>query len=600
MPHKKTPFYRKKKTIILTAVLLMAVISSFAFFGGETQITYDSVKAIKGELIQEVSVTGRVEPAESVNLSFEISGKVAEIYAKVGDRVKAGQKLITLNSSDLLAQLRQAQAGAASAQAMMQQYEAAVKNQEARLEELKKGARPEEIQITETAVTNAEKNLEDAEKNLENITAKTEVDIQQVYSSALNSLSQAVNNAKSAMVTFTEIQLNNFNDNSQEAHSIGRAKAAAIQVLLGGQNADFWVPQVISTQTGGVYGIVQQLMINPDNEGIDTAIISTLDALQKIQYALSLIPVSDKLSSIEKTNLESIKITTNTEITNISSKQQVIAVQKVANQNSILSAESAINNANNSLLTAKDQLRLKRAGATEEQIQAQEAQVDQAKASLASQRAMLNQAYANVQNYQAQLAKTVLYAPISGLITKMEAKVGEVVFPSSPYSDSRITFVSIISDINYEIKVNVSEIDIAKIKIGNIAKIILDAYGDDTEFTASVTSVEPAETLIEGIATYKVKLQFTEQDERIKSGMTANIDILTAKKEDAIIIPQRAVITKEGSKIVRVIEEIKEENLININEIIVETGLRGSDGRIEILKGINEGDEVVISMSNEK
>jgi multidrug efflux pump subunit AcrA (membrane-fusion protein) len=181
----------------------------------------------------------------------------------------------------------------------------------------------------------------------------------------------------------------------------------------------------------------------------------------------------------------------------------------------------------------------------------------------------------------------------------MEAKVGEVVFPSSPYSDSRVTFVSIISDKNYEIEVNVSEVDIAKIKSGDTAIITLDAYGDETEFYATVTSIEPAETIIEGISTYKVKLQFNEQDEQIKSGMTANIDILTAKKENVITIPQRAIITKAGQKIVRVIEDVPEKNLININEVIVKTGLRGSDGRIEILEGINEGDEVVISINEE-
>ncbi len=597
MPHKKTPFYKHKKFIVLIAVLLIAVISSFAYFGGEPKITYDSVTATKGELIQEVSVTGRVEPSESVNLSFEISGKVAEIYAGVGDRVEAGAKLISLNSGDLSAQLRQAQAGAASAQAMIQQYEAAVKTQEARLEELKKGARPEEIQLSETAVTNAEKVLEDAKKNLENITIKTEVDLEQAYSNALTALFQAVNTGKTVLITFTEIQLANFGSNTQDGHTIGRAKASAVLTLLGGQNADFWVSQVISIQTGGVYGDVQSLMMTPTNEGVDTAIISTLDALQKIQYTLNLVPISDKLSAAEKTSLDTIKANTNAEITNISSKQQAIAVQGAANENSILTAESAINTAQSSLATTKDQLGLKLAGATREQIQAQEAQVSQAKASLASQKAMLNQAYANVQNSQAQLAKTVLHAPITGLITKMEAKVGEVVFPSSPYSDSRITFVSIISDQNYEIEVNVSEVDIAKIKSGNAAMITLDAYGDETEFNATVTSIEPAETIIEGISTYKVKLQFNEQDERIKSGMTANIDILTAKKENVITIPQRAIITKDGQKIVRVIEE--KEKLININETIIVTGLRGSNGRMEILEGINEGDEVVISIKEE-
>ena len=598
--HKKTRFYKRPLFIIFVSIVILGVIVKSAFFGGEPEITYDFVVAEKGELVQEVSVTGRVEPAESVNLSFEISGKVSEIYADVGDRVEAGQKLISLKSDDIMAQLRQAQAGASSAQAMTQQYEAAVKTQEAKLDELKRGTRPEEIQLAQTAVTNAEKALSDAETNLENVKAKAEVDLQQAYNNALNALPSAVNSGKSALITLTEIQYAHFSGSSVEENQIAMAKEAAMYDLLGALNAGQWTTQYISTQNGGVYGMVQDLVVNSSNEKIDQALISTITALQKVKYALNVVPVSDKLSSTEKTNLDTAKTSINTEISTVSSQQQSISVQKITNQNSISVAETSVNNAKNSLATTEDQLKLKQAGYTEEQIKAQEAQVDQAKANLASQRALLNQAYANVQNYQAQLAKTVLYAPISGLVTKMEAKVGEVVFPSSPYSDSRVIFVSIIRDVNYEIEVNVSEVDIAKIKSGDPARITLDAYGDEVEFHASVISIEPAETLVEGIATYKVRLQFDEQDERIKSGMTANIDILTEKRENVIIVPQRAVITKAGEKLVRIIEELPEERITNINEVTVKTGLKGSDGRIEIIEGIKEGDKVVTSISNEE
>ena len=140
---------------------------------------------------------------------------------------------------------------------------------------------------------------------------------------------------------------------------------------------------------------------------------------------------------------------------------------------------------------------------------------------------------------------------------------------------------------------------LAKIKSGDTARITLDAYGDEEEFNASVISIEPAETLVEGIPTYKVKLQFDAQDERIKSGMTANIDILTAKKEDVVTIPQRAIITKGGEKLVRIVEELPKEKITNINEVTVKTGLRGSNGRIEITEGVKEGDKVVTSISNE-
>ena len=139
--------------------------------------------------------------------------------------------------------------------------------------------------------------------------------------------------------------------------------------------------------------------------------------------------------------------------------------------------------------------------------------------------------------------------------------------------------------------------DIAKIKLGDIAEVTLDAYAD-TDFTATVTFVDPAETYVEGIPTYRVKLQFDKQDERIKSGMTANIDILTNKLENVISIPQRAVITKDGMKLVRIANENNNEKITTITETEVKTGIRSSDGKIEITEGINEGDIIVTKIND--
>ena len=78
-----------------------------------------------------------------------------------------------------------------------------------------------------------------------------------------------------------------------------------------------------------------------------------------------------------------------------------------------------------------------------------------------------------------------------------------------------------------------------------------------------------------------------KEDERIKSGMTANIGILADERHNVIAIPGRAVVVKNGDQIVRVVidGEIEERKVI--------TGLRGSDGTVEVVKGLNEGDKVI-------
>ena len=63
--------------------------------------------------------------------------------------------------------------------------------------------------------------------------------------------------------------------------------------------------------------------------------------------------------------------------------------------------------------------------------------------------------------------------------------------------------------------------------------------------------VDPAETIIDGVATYKTTLQFTDEDVRIKSGMTANVDITGLEKKDVLAVPQRAVFARAGHRFVK-------------------------------------------------
>ncbi|MBN2087373.1 efflux RND transporter periplasmic adaptor subunit [Candidatus Peregrinibacteria bacterium] len=595
--HKKTKFYKNKKLMIFLGIVAMSIATFIYYSQKEAPITYDTIVAEKSELIQEVSVTGKVEPSQSVDLSFETSGRVSAIYVDVGDQVKKGQELLRLNSADVQAMLNQAYAGANSAKAQLQQYEAGVRSQEAKLAELKQGTRPEEIQIAETNVSNAEEALSDAEKNLESVKNKTAVDLSNAYSSALNSLPSAVTKAKSALIIISDIQYAHFVNSSLYSNQIESAKAIAVQSLLGAFNAGKWTSEFISRENGGTFGLVQQVVANPTNDKIAEALIKTLNALEKVKTALDSVPSTSELTATEKLNLDTEKININTQITAVQGYNQTISATEVGNQNLISTAEAGVNTAKNALLTAQNNLSLKKAGYTQEQIKAQEAMVEQAKANLASQKAMVNQAYANVQQYQAQLEKTVLRAPMDGIVTKMEAKVGEIIFPSSSTYEIQIPLISLIGEGNFEMEANIAEIDIAKIKIGNTAKVTLDAYSE-VEFTATVTFVDPAETYVEGIPTYRVKLQFDEQDERIKSGMTANIDILTAKKEDVISIPQRSVISKDNMKLVRIAEENNDEGITTIKEVEVLTGLKSSDGRVEIIKGIQEGDKIVTNIND--
>ncbi len=591
---KQVRFYKKRWVIVLFSVVVIGIIGGYAMYGGGKQPQYEFVLATKGNVSQEVSVTGIVKPVAIVDLAFQTSGRVGKVYYKVGDKVKVGDKLVALDSADMQAQLRQAQAGVASAQAQLTQFQAAMESQQARLDEMKRGTRPEEIQIAETNLYNAQKVLEDAKKNLENVNSKVIVDLDEAYSSALTSLPSAALAGRDALFTLTDIQYAHFADGSQQATQIENSKATAVQALLGASNAGRWTTEFLSRETGGAYGVVQATVSAPTHDKTDSAIVQLLDALQKVKNALDAVPVTDKLTSTERLNLDTAKSNTSSQITVVSGKRDSLSVQKAMNTNSAQTAEAQVNTAKNNLASAQNELDLRNAGYTEDQIRAQEALVNQAKASVASQRAMISQAYANAQRYQAELDKTMLVSPLNGIVTQIDAKVGEIVFPTTA-APKQTALATVMSEGNFQIEANVAEVDIAKVKIGDKAKITLDAYGNDVNFEASVTKIDPAETLVEGVSTYKTTFQFTNQDERIRSGMTANLDIMTDRRENVIIIPQRAVTAKDGERTVRLLvpnpQDASEPPVLK--EVPVKTGLRGTGGQIEIIEGVNEGDKVI-------
>lgn len=533
-------FIRKPAVFVFLAAAT-GIVAIFLLGNREAGPSYDFVVAQKGALVQQVSVTGRVKPAESVDLAFEKGGKVARVAAEVGNRVQAGEVLVALENSELAAQLAEAEAGVESAEAQLLQYEAALESEAAELAELKKGTRPEEIQVQEVKVANAKSALRDAETNLVDT-------LQDAYTKA----DDAVRNKIDQMYTDPE--------------------SANPKLLLSVNN-----PQL--------------------KTDLEWERFVTEGALQSWKASLDLLPVNGDIhedAKLAQDNLSQIKafldktalaVNTAQSTATVESWRADVSTARVnvnAAVTNVTSAEEKFTAAEAALSLEENQLFLLQAGTIEERIASQEAQVRQAEANIASQEAKVRQAKAAAQNIEAQIAKTVLEAPIKGVVTKQDAKVGEIIA-------SNAVMVSLISEAEFEVEAFIPEVDIAKVKIGDAATLTVDAYGGDEIFEAVVAAIDPAETIREGVPTYKTTLQFTGEDERIKSGMTADLDILTNRLDGVISVPLRAVITKNGEKIVRLLGDNND-----VEEVKVETGIRGSDGTVEITAGVNEGDKVII------
>lgn len=214
-------------------------------------------------------------------------------------------------------------------------------------------------------------------------------------------------------------------------------------------------------------------------------------------------------------------------------------------------------------------------------INAQEA-VRSTTSQIPYQEARVKAARAGVQNYQAELEKAVIRAPFTGLVTKQDAKVG-----MSAFADQ--TVVTMISDSNYGLDTYIPEIYISQIKIGNKAKVILNSYGSTQTFDATVTYIDPAASPRDGVASYKVQLIFDQNDERIKSGMTGDVEIMTEVTTSAFWIPSNAIIDQGGFTYVKV----KSGDSVELRKIQV--GERTPE-KIEVILGLIVGDQLVLGL----
>ena len=537
------PFFNKKSVIIATAIIVL-LIGAIAYSQRDKGEEIDFVVAERKDLVQEVSVTGRVQSADQVDLAFDRSGKVARVNVKVGDSVRAGQTLVVLQNLDLLSDLNRARAGVESAQAQLSQYHAALAAQQAKLDELKSGTRPEELRVYETKTESARTALQTAKQSLLNSIrdAFTKSD-----DSIRNKADQLFNVPRSSMP-----QLKFFTDQQREVDLEGER-------MLFEQILNQW--SVSASSLSAAADLLQAQ--NQAHDNLDRV----MRFLDKLGFAVNNVTPNADLAQTTvdswKTDVASARTNANTAKTNL------------------IAAEEKVRAAESSMAVAVRELQLKQAGSTPEQIAVQEAGVRQAVANVTYQEAQVRSAQANVQSAGAQLAKTVIAAPFAGIVSAQEAKLGEIVSPNT-------TIISIISPAEFEIEANVPEADIAKLSLGDTARVTLDAYGSDVVFAVKVAAIDPAETIIDGVATYRVTFQFTSPDERVKSGMTANIDISTERRDNVIAIPQRAVIARNGKKFVRILDGETEK------EVEVETGLRGSSGNIEIISGLNEGEKVIV------
>ncbi|MBI5765961.1 efflux RND transporter periplasmic adaptor subunit, partial [Candidatus Falkowbacteria bacterium] len=533
--------------------IIIAVVG-LIFFGKKPVIEYTAEEVKQGKLTQTVSATGNIESSEEINLNFKNNGKL--IYLKVGQggRVKAGEVLGRVDTSHVAPVIAQERANVAAAQANLAKVLA--------------GASPEDINVLERQTAKA---VDD----LANLKSESAEQLNILKEKNLDSINNAVFTVKVALNKIFNYFINrdlisNLLVNNTELKN--RVESDYYNVS---KNFNIVVNNVDSVNNGKD----SQLIIERADKL--KIILTDLNNLLDNSYNLAnAIMLNAVYSQTEK---DAIKSDINAEQSTNNASLNALQTAKSNLANNINSYDSQIRAAENSLAISKAQLDLKKAGPRAFDLAAARAQVAQAQA-------QLDQALVGLKDY-------AIIAPIDGTVIQVNYKLGEQTnFVSSGQDGLAKPAIKILGNEKFQIKVNIPESDIAKVKIGDKAIIQLDAFGADHIFSGTVTFIDPAQTTIQDVVYYQTTVGFNSDswNERVKSGMTSDVTIKTAEKDNVLYIPQRAVKVRETT-----LGEVAEKYvavLQNNNQTVekkITIGLRGDNGLVEVISGLAKGEKVI-------
>lgn len=213
-----------------------------------------------------------------------------------------------------------------------------------------------------------------------------------------------------------------------------------------------------------------------------------------------------------------------------------------------------------------------------------------------SQEVSIQSAQLDVDSKQSVIDSLTVKAPIDGVVHDIQVKTGDVVGTSSKASvntpgsvQSGDVIASIENRSSMQVALSVDELDIGKVKAGQNASVTVDAFTGKT-FSGKVTSISSDGVAQNGTSTFQVTVNI-DDPAGLMAGMTANVSITVASKDNALILPVDAVQDRQGRKFVL----FDDNGTITTKEVTL--GIVNTDNA-EITSGLSEGDTVAVQLQN--
>jgi HlyD family secretion protein len=587
--------FLRPRILLTTAGLLLAVgacaLGVFALRGGGAAPAraFSLIYPRYDTLIATVNATGQIEPAQVANLSFGGAGRVDEVLVKVGDLVQAGAPLARLDARELNIRAVQAQAGLAQA--------------EASYEKLLAGATPAEVAAAEAQLAGARGQLRQAEGSVSPADLRA-AEAQLVQAQA--QLERLTSGPKSSDLQIAEAQL---------AQAQTQLETQRDQLSAAKTNAQLQMQQAASalTQAQSRYATAKQnwdyaQSTGKDPNGVTDPVTGKrvhpkLDDRQRQQYYDTYVQTEAAMHSAEAA-LQQAQVAYDAarqaEVNGIQlAEGQVAASQASLDQLRAPADADQLAAARAQIASARANLDKLRGEQRRGALDAAQAGVTQAEANLdrlqaGPQSSDLAIAQAQVANAQAALDlarltldEATLTAPFAGTIAEINLKPGEVPSP---------TIVPIVlADLSsFHVDVAVDEIDVSRLAVGQPVTLTLDAL-PGLALPGQVDSINPLSTARTTVTSYEVRVTATAGDPRVRAGMSANADIVVARKPNALLAPRRAVRNDRGRLVVDLpndpsvcaLPADQRPPSVELTQREVQTGL-SNEQVIEILAGVDD------------
>lgn len=557
-----------------------------------TRATED-IKVERKTISQTLIISGVADAQLNSNLIFQASGKVAKVNVKVGDAVKQGDVLASLESDSLSNAVQSAQANVRAAQL--------------KLDDLLQGSTEAQLAAADQAVASAAAAVvkaKDGQKTL--LEGATVADL---------AVAQQAVSAAEAQLASARSSLDKLND-APSAADLAGAEAAVAQAqsgLTAAQNAATNA-QNTAGSTAAALKSAETAYCALDNTpafcttrvapiaAADATIVN--DALSGANASAANAVIAANAAYLAAANGAASAAAAVTPAQNAldAARAKLSALEDGPTSADVAAAEAAVASATAALDAANKKLQSVQTGATDVQKADAQAAVDSAEAALSAalaQRAeavrgpkvntieQARQAVASAQltaeAARIRLRDAQIIAPFDGSVGAVSAKVGEF-FGAGAATPP----IVLLTPDRLSLKMDVGETDYANIKVGQVGGVLFDSIpGKVYPFVIGEIGLSPSIT--QGVVTYQVKASLVVPADapRPAPGMNARGQIITESKPNVLVVPPRAIRRSGNSSVV----DVRRGDAVE--EQVVTTGATDTE-QVEVLTGLNENDVVVV------